>query len=296
MKIIKINTVLLFIVFIPIMTFGQNNPFWQEPTAAEADSFKVMLQSTDNDSLKMYINQQLGLYYTERNRSTALEYYKAQLELAKSLNQKLWEAEALSQLGYISSIIQNYPGSLNYLLAARELASDPNADKNLWGVHLLTDDGDAYSARLTVLIEIITHLGILNYFVGNYEKAIEYYQEATELNEIRQDEVLTSLLHMNKGESYSGMRQYDLAKTELEEALIHAQASGYKIYIGLTYWNIGKIYEAEGNYSEAEKYYELSVATNLEEDRPDYLGMGYLALAGLYKTTGSLDSGYNLAK
>jgi len=295
MKIIKISIALFFIVTIPLMVFGQQNPYWQEPTAAEADSLKTVLQSTDNDSLKMYINLQLGLYYTERSRFTALEYYKAQLELAKRLNQKLWEAEALSMLGYLSSVIQNYPRSLNYLLAARELASDPKAGMNMWGVHLLTDDGDANSVRLTVLTEIILHLGVLNYFTGNYEKAIEYYQEATELNEIRKDEVITSLLHMNKGESYFGMGQYDLAKTELESALKHFSSSGYNIYTGLVYWDIGKVYEAQGNYSEAEKYYKLSVATNLEEDRPDFLGMGYLALAEIYKTTGSLDSSYTLA-
>ncbi|WP_159039908.1 ATP-binding protein [Christiangramia fulva] len=295
MKIIKINIILFFILTVPMMVFGQQNPFWQEPTAAEADSLKTVLQSTKNDSLKMYINQQLGLYYIERSRSTALEYYKAQLELAKSLDQKLWEAEALSKLGYISSVIQNYPGSLHYLLAARDLASDPNAGMNMWKVEYFTDDGVANSARLTVLMEIITHIGVLNYFVGNYEKAIEYYQEASALNELRQDEVMTSLLHMNKGESYFEMGQYDLAKTEMESALKHFRSSGYNIYTGLVYWDLGNVYEAQGNYSEAEKYYKMTVATNLEEDRPDFLGMGYLALAGLYERSGSIDSSYNLA-
>ena len=295
MKFIKIGTVVFFIVFIPLMAFGQQNPYWQEPTAAEADSLKLVLQTTENDSLKMHINRQLGLYYSERNRFIALEYFEAQLQLAKKLKQKIWEAEALSRLGYVSSLIQNYPGSLNYLLAAREVASDPKAGINMWNVSLLTDDGDANSARLTILSDIINHFGILHFFIGNYSKAIEYYQEAAELNEIRQDEVMTGLLHMNKGESYFGLGQYNLAKTELMAALESFQSSGYKIYIGLIYWDIGKIYEAEGNYSEAEKYYELSVATNIELNSPDFLGYGYLALANLYQTTGSLDSSYVFA-
>ena len=295
MKCIKIITILFFIVFIPLTVYGQKNPYWQEPTAAEADSLKLVLQTTENDSLKMHINRQLGLYYSERNRFTALEYFEAQLQLAKMLKQKIWEAEALSRLGYVSSLIQNYPGSLNYLLSAREVASDPKAGINMWNVSLLTDDGDANSARLTILLDIINHFGILNFFVGNYEKAIEYYQEAIELNAIRQDEVMASLLHMNKGESYISLGQYELAKTELNAALKHSQSSGYKIYLGLIYWDIGRIYEAEGNYNEAEKYYELSVATNIENDSPDLLGLGYLALAELHKTTGSLDSSYQLA-
>ncbi|MGM0943566.1 MAG: ATP-binding protein [Bacteroidota bacterium] len=295
MKIIKINIILLFILTNSLMVLGQKNPYWQEPKVGQADSLKHWLESTENDSLKMYINRQLGLYYQERNRFIAFDYFNAQLELAKSLNQKIWEAEALSRLGYVSSSIQNYPGALNYLLAARKLASDPNAGMNLWNIALLTDDGDANNARLTVLLEIINHFGILNYFVGNYEKAIAYYEEASELNKIRQDEVTASLLHMNKGESYVGLGQYDLAKTELEQALKQAQSSGYTLYTGLIYWDLGKIYEAEGDNSEAEKYYKLSVATNIEINSPDFLGMGYLALAELYKKTSALDSSYHLA-
>jgi tetratricopeptide (TPR) repeat protein len=295
MKIIIISIVLFFIVTIPLMVFGQNNPYWQEPTAAEADSLKMVLQSTENDSVKMHINRQLGIYYQERNRFTALEYFDAQLKLAKTLKQKIWEAEALSNIGYVSSLTQNYPGSLNYLLTAREVASDPKAGMDLWNVYLFTEDGDANRARLTVLSVIINHLGVLNYFVGNYDKALEYYEEVAVVNEAVNDKVLTAFIHLNKGESLSGLGKYDLAKKEFMAALKYFQSSGYKKYTGLIYWDIGKIYEAEGNYSEAEKYYELSVATNIEQDSPDFLGMGYLALAELYKTTGSLDSSYLLA-
>ena len=38
MKMIRIITTLLFIVFIPLTVCGQKNPYWQEPTAAEAES------------------------------------------------------------------------------------------------------------------------------------------------------------------------------------------------------------------------------------------------------------------
>ena len=38
MKMIRIITTLLFIVFRPLTVCGQKNPYWQEPTAAEAES------------------------------------------------------------------------------------------------------------------------------------------------------------------------------------------------------------------------------------------------------------------
>jgi signal transduction histidine kinase len=295
MKIIKINTVLFFILIIPLMALGQNNPYWQEPTAAEADSLKMVLQSTDNDSVKMHINRQLGLYYQEIHRFTALEYFETQLELAKRLNQKVWEADALSGIGYVLSLIQNYPGSLNSLLAARDIASDPQAGKDLWNVYQFSEDSDANRARLTVLAAIINHLGVLNYFVGNYEKALEYYEEVAVVNEVLNDKVMTSFIHLNKGESLSGLGKYDLAKTELLASLKSFESSGHKKYTGLLFWDIGKIYEAQGNYSDARRYYDLSVTTNIELDSPDFLGEGYLALARLYKTTGSPDSSFVFA-
>jgi len=295
MKFIKISALLFFFAIIPLEAFSQNNPYWQRPTPAEADSLKMVLQSSENDSLKMYINRQLGLYYSERNRFIALEYLNAQLELAQTLNQKVWEAEALGALGYVTALILNYPGSLNYLLNAREIASDPDAAKNMWNVSLLSDDGDPNSARLTVLAVITSNFGILHYFVGSYDKALEHNQEAAELNEIMQDEVLRALLHLNKGEIYLGMRAYELAKTEFEEAVTYSHSAGYKKYVGLIYLYIGRIFEAEGNYSEAEKYFDLSVKANIEENNPDFLGKTYLELAGLNRTRGFLDSSYELA-
>src|SRR6056297_1543330 len=149
MKMIKIMAILFFIVFIPLMVYGQKNPYWQEPTAADVDSLKIVLQSTDNDSLKMYMNRQLGMYYQEVNRFTALSYFETQLNLAKMLRQKIWEADALSSIGYVSSLTQNYPGSLNSLLTARDILSDPQTGTDLWNVYLFSEDGDANRARLT---------------------------------------------------------------------------------------------------------------------------------------------------
>jgi signal transduction histidine kinase len=275
--------------------FGQSNPYWQRPTPVEADSLKMVLQSSENDFMKMYINRQLGLYYSEINRYTALEYLKAQLDLAQSLNQKIWEAEALTGLGFVSSLIANYPGSLNYLLAASDIASNPEAAKNIWNVSLLTDDGKPNSARLTILAVTISHLGLLHFLVGNYEKSIEYLHDAAELNKIRQDEVLRAIIHLNLGESYLGMRSYELAKTELEEAVTYSNSTGYNKYVGLIYLYIGRIFEAEGDYNQAEKYYDMSVVTNIEANTSEYLGMAYRDLARLNRAKGFLDSSYVLA-
>ncbi|HAC15748.1 MAG TPA: hypothetical protein DCE78_07370, partial [Bacteroidetes bacterium] len=292
MRIIKICIALFYLVFIPLSVSGQKYPFWMKPSSEEADSLKRVLHSTEDDSLKMLLNRQLGRYYEEVHRITALDYYETQLSLAITLKQQLWEADALSSIGYVSSLMQNFPGALNSLLIARDIASKLLASNNLWNVELFNEGGDINLARLTVLSSIVNHLGLINYFVGNYDKALEYYEETNELNKTLNDEVLEALLYMNRGESLYGLEKYDLAKTEFEATLKAFQNTGYVLYTGLVYWDIGKIYEAEENYREAKKYYELSVKTSIEVESPDFLGEGYLALSNIYDVFGQPDSSY----
>jgi hypothetical protein len=86
--------IIFFLVVCSFVSPAQNNPYWQEPTKAQADSLKLVLQVTKNDTLRMYIDRQLGLYYQEINRAVALSFFEQQLTLAKKLNQKIWEAES----------------------------------------------------------------------------------------------------------------------------------------------------------------------------------------------------------
>ena len=129
-------------LYFPVLLFlllshrpkAEKNPYWQEPTVAQADSLKQILLSTENDTIRMYANRQLGLFFQEINRPIALSYYEAQLKLATKLKQSIWEAEALSRIGYVSSLQSNYSGSLKSLLQAKEIASDPQSEERLLNV------------------------------------------------------------------------------------------------------------------------------------------------------------------
>ncbi len=100
--------IIFFLVVCSFVSTAQNNPYWQEPTKDQADSLKLLLRITKNDTLRMFGNRQLGLYYQEINRAVSLSFFEEQLTLAKTLNQKIWEAEALSRIAYSSSLLQNY--------------------------------------------------------------------------------------------------------------------------------------------------------------------------------------------
>ncbi len=129
---------MLSFILLPCSSSAQNNPYWQEPTRIQADSLKIVLATSTNDSVTMYINRQLGMYYQEINRMAALTYYEAMLKLAKKTKQKVWEAEALNRNGYVSCLIQNYSGGLKFLLMARNLASQKGLEKEMWNPALLS--------------------------------------------------------------------------------------------------------------------------------------------------------------
>ena len=238
----------------------------------------------------MYLNRQIGVYYQEINRMTALAYFEEMLKLARKTKQKVWEAEALSRNGYVSCLIQNYSGGLKFLLLAQNLASKRNLEREMWNPGLLSKKNSAFDARMFILCDITNHLGLVHYFSGDYSKALQYHYAVRKLNEILNDDALTSLSFLNMGEAFFGLGKLDSAEASFNQSIYYSDISGYKKYKGLTLYDIGRIYETRNNKEGAKKYYRLSIKTNIETESPDFEGTGYQALADIAKTEGDVDS------
>jgi tetratricopeptide (TPR) repeat protein len=171
--------------------------------------------STENDTVRMYASRQLGIFYQEISRPISLSYFEEQLLLARQLRQKLWEAEALSRIGYVYGLMQNYSGGLKSLLMAMELASDPKCERAVWKVELFSKKEDAHYARITVTAVITEHLGLLYYHAGDYHKAIEHYKTSMIINDEIQDDAFLSIIYLDIGESYLGLKEFDMANAYL---------------------------------------------------------------------------------
>ncbi|MEO6548975.1 MAG: ATP-binding protein [Ferruginibacter sp.] len=284
------------LVLITYVSDAQNNPYWQEPTRERVDSFKKALTVSDNDTLKMYLNREIGLYYQEVNRPLALDYYKVMLTLARKTKQPVWEAEALSRNGYENNVIQNYSEGLKFLLMAMAIASQDGIEKGMWRPSLMSFRNNAYHARITVLADIYNHLGIVNFFAGEYAKSLEYHKIVQRLNDIIQDDALMSLSWLNTGEAYRGEGNLDSAESAFQKSIIYGDRSGHKKYKGLTFWNLGEIYKKRNRYEEAKGFYRLSVQSNIESESPDFEGMAYQALADLSQAQRRNDSLFYFSK
>src|SRR6266487_1490194 len=290
MQQLRLYVTVLSFMLLSFCSVAQNNPYWQEPTRIQVDSLKLALATSTNDSVTMYINRQLGMYYQEINRMAALTYYEEMLKLARRIKQKVWEAEALSRNGYVSCLIQNYSGGLKFLLMAKNLALQNGLEKEMWNPGLLSKKNAASDARMTILCDINNHLGLVHNFSGEYVKALEYYRNAQKINEILNDTALMSLSFLNIGEAYLGLLQLDSAESAFNKSIYYNDQSRYKKYKGLTLHDIGRIYEMRNNDAEAKKYYRLSVITNIETESPDFEGMGFQALADISKKEDNVDS------
>jgi signal transduction histidine kinase len=271
---------------------AQQNPYWKEPTRAQLDSLKRLLGSTTNDSVRMQANRQLGLYYQEIDRPSAMAYYEELLRLARKLDQPLWEAEAMSRLGYASSLMQNYSGGLKYLLTAQSIVADPRLEKNIWNVGRFSQKNDPRHARMTLAGSITQHLGILHYFGNELRKSLGYFSTCLEINKEINDDAFASLVHLSRGESYIGLNLPDSAIDALETSLDLSLRSGHGKYRGLIYYDIGNVYSKRGDFRLAQQALENSIQTSLEQESPDFLGMGYIALSKLYRKTGIVDSSF----
>src|SRR6266487_6860252 len=194
MQQLRLYVTVLSFMLLSFCSVAQNNPYWQEPTRIQVDSLKLVLATSTNDSVTMYLNRQLGMYYQEINRMAALAYYEEMLKLARKTKQKLWEAEALSRNGYVSCLMQNYSGGLKFLLMARELASQKGLEKDMWDPGLLSKKNSAYDVRMTILADINNHLGLVNLFSGDYLKALDYHHNVQKINEVLNDTTLMSLV------------------------------------------------------------------------------------------------------
>jgi signal transduction histidine kinase len=240
----------------------------------------------------MYLNRQLGMHYQEKIRTVSMSHFQEMLTLSRKVKQRVWEAEAMSRIGYMYTATYEYAEGLRALSQALALAEQSGIERDIWRPDLLQSGGDPHLTRLTVFADVIQHLGILHSFAGDYPRSIAYHQRVMKLNETLQDQALSSLSYLNTGEAYSELNKPDSAKRSFLLSVEYAEKSGHKVYTGLAYFFIGKICEKEGNPEEAKQYYKKSYIANIEMESPDFEGMAYQALADMALKSKQIDSSF----
>ena len=142
---------IIYLLLIPAFVTAHQDLYFETWSNKQVDCLKAELHRTSNDTMQMFIYRCLGFHFQETNRDSSLYFHEHQLALARKLQLKLWEGDALDQAGWVLSYLKNYPLSLQYFIEGIKILENQNCEKNIWMITLFSKDKNPKAARLKSL-------------------------------------------------------------------------------------------------------------------------------------------------
>ena len=220
----------------------------------------------------------LGVSYRKLNmEEDALVYYFEALKLSEKLDHTKSMAMALNGIGNAYLNQKKYNQAKTYFKLALNLESLNNNEKgmsydfsNLGEVYMYEKKYDSSYTYHMKSLKIAKKLGykdnvaIINNTIGNmfqhkgeYEKALNYFDRAIPvLEKFRSRRYLSNTL-INKGISYSKLKQYNKAEKNLHQGLSIAKKIASKENIMLGYKALSNLFDKKSDYKKALEEYKL---------------------------------------
>ncbi len=284
-KIILFN----LLYFFPMILIAQVAPEWGIITREQANSLRTVIAQKANDSLKMGACRSLGFYYQEVNKDSSLFFHKRQLELAKKINLKLWQADAYEQIGYILTEFGNFPESLQAFQEGLKIAEAPENESSNWHVFTFSNDENSYHSRMSIVAMIYIDMAVMYRAVNDKLKEKLSFQKAIEIGEEINNGKVLALGYSNISNFYSA----DSALNFLTKAMHFANASGYKKYNGTILLSMAGVYSGNGRHDLALNSLYESARINQTQNNFNYLvhSLNYIARSFTFPGRFSKDSG-----
>ncbi|AYC28533.1 diguanylate cyclase domain-containing protein [Paenisporosarcina cavernae] len=108
--------------------------------------------------------------------------------------------------------------------------------------------------------ESLNLIGIVYFYYGMYEQALEYFLKALYLIEDTDQFLILSRIYNNKGEVYREVGNEEEALKAFEKARDICEKHDFKHNLGVILENIGEIYYNRQNYAESYQYLQKSYA------------------------------------
>ncbi|MGC4035208.1 MAG: tetratricopeptide repeat-containing sensor histidine kinase [Chitinophagaceae bacterium] len=259
------------------------------------DSFHLLLSNASSDTVRMNLYDQLGWYYAEINRDSALYYFEQELPVARKLNMQLYEADALNGKGSMLRELRNYPESLKAFLEAQRIVRDPAIEKYAWNLTgnawNTSKNPDPKIARLNLLGWILNDVGNLYGTTGNTVTEISNLSEARNLAAFVGDTTLLEVTNSTLGWAYFYLNKLDSALHFQQNALsLYERSDVFKKYEGDVLISIGRIYQKKGQTDSSRETFLQSIASCTGQHNISGLAAGYFWLADLYHDVKKNDS------
>src|SRR6187399_241147 len=292
MRLIKIVVFLL----LPVFSMSQVNPLFLEPTKEQADSLRKALNENINDTLRMAANRELALFYFDINSDSAFFYIERDLPLARKLQLKIWEADALDLMGLISSNQGNYVKAMRSFNEAFQIVENKECEKNIWNISKFTNSRMPEFARLSMLGTIQSDVAGIYSTTGNYDKQLNTIQDCIKTATRINDNTLFSQAFRNLGAQFFRENKLDSALTYYSKSLHYSDLCGYKKYRSSTYNLIGRIYLRQNLYELAQENFLNALRSGTEQNNNSSIGESYVLMSSYYNKTDKNDSALYYAK
>lgn len=239
------------------------------------DSLNLVIHSTTNDQKKATALAKLAHEYIDVNAKKALDLVNQSIELSERINDPSGLVVALNELSNLERNSGNYSNSLGTLKKAIEIAGRSNDTMSL--IKSFISVGDVYSV------------------IKNYDKALNYYEEALTLNLNKQNLEAVNCLSrignrlMDKGrEANDTSYMFSAINSYLKAKDIASSLNLTKHYIN-TYVSLADAYNILGRVS-ANKHHlyeslnysmlslQLAQAANIKSSQ----GISYINLGEVY--------------
>ena len=283
--IIKTALLALALMLIQDASLAQQNAHISGPSENQVDSLQHRFSIETSDQLRMGMARELGLFYTEADQDTAMYFVDMQLQLARSLDERLWEGDALRRLGFLIFTQGRYSESFSLNSQVLTLLRDASTERQVWEPGRLSRTGTPESAQLTVLALAYHNRAQLYGRISTIAEQRTLYRKAIEISEKVGDDAIASFMYASLGFSY--IEEYpDSAKMYISIALEKGESVGYRRYQGTYLTGMGEAHEAINDFDSAEKYYLEAIVKSREINNIWHLGRAYYQLARLNQLTG----------
>ncbi|MEO6548979.1 MAG: ATP-binding protein [Ferruginibacter sp.] len=277
---------ILLLVF-PAFASAQTAPNAALITPTKADSLRNVTHIERNDTLVMQACRSLGWYYYENNYDSAMYFFQENLTLAKKLKLKMWEADALNQIGGVFYYQLNISKSYECSVEAKAITDDEKNENSNWHAWNFSNAENFHDARIAILIDIYNSFGVFyGEGLGEREKSIEAYNEALRLGKLINNNVLLSMVYSNQARNFTG----DSLILFSEKALQYGDEGGFLINRPLTLGQLAATYYTMKKYDSANNYAYASMEAAKAQNSMGTLSQVYAGLAALFNNFHKIDS------
>jgi two-component system NtrC family sensor kinase len=263
---------LLSILLLQFFSFAES-----QNVLLNADSLKILLGKTDQDTAKVQLCADLSFTYAFLQVDTGIVYAQKAISLARQIQYKKGEAAGMFSYGWALWASGNYDKAIEAALKSLNLYKDLKDHEKM--------------------ISSYTQLAVLYRDAGDYGQALKYGMLAKNLFEssIVSQELVGLRPFTTIGSIYLFTNHIDSASFyvtkayELEKAK-SKQVSGYTLDM------LGLIEAKKKHYQQALDYYHSVIPIAIENKNYFDIVYTYFYIAKLYQETGNIDSSIWYAK